>query len=150
MSNNYANALLATDVLPKFEIYAGHQYGGIGSTYKGFLNTDKEIWMTEFLINWNSNGGSRNFSWSTDAFDFAKSVNDVMVGGGNAWIHYATKRYYGMMGDGQFGTVAGEITKRVYTFSLCKIHHRFQKIRCDMEIKAQCKVQLTMTGDKVT
>jgi glucuronoarabinoxylan endo-1,4-beta-xylanase len=117
MSNNYASALLAADVLPKFEIYAGHQYGGIGSTYKGFLNTNKEIWMTEYLINWNSNGGTRNFSWSTDAFDFAKSVNDVLVGGGNAWIHYATKRYYGMMGDGQFGTVAGEITKRGYILS---------------------------------
>ena len=117
MSNNYANALLATDVLPKFEIYAGHQYGGIGSAYKGFLTANKEIWMTEFLLNWNANGGTRNFSWSTDAFDFAKSVNDVLVGGGNAWIHYATKRYYGMMGDGQFGTVAGEITKRGYILS---------------------------------
>ena len=117
MSNNYANALLATDVLPKFEIYAGHQYGGIGSAYKGFLTANKEIWMTEFLLNWNANGGTRNFSWSTDAFDFAKSVNDVLVGGGNAWIHYAAKRYYGMMGDGQFGTVAGEITKRGYILS---------------------------------
>ena len=117
MSNNYASALLASDVLPKFEIYAGHQYGGIGSTYKGFLNTNKEIWMTEFLLNWNSNGGTRNFTWNTDAFDFAKSVNDVLVGGGNAWIHYATKRYYGMMGDGQFGTTAGEITKRGYILS---------------------------------
>lgn len=117
MSNNYASALLATDVLPKFEIYAGHQYGGIGSAYKGFLTANKEIWMTEFLLNWNANGGTRNFSWSTDAFDFAKSVNDVLVGGGNAWIHYATKRYYGMMGDGQFGTVAGEITKRGYILS---------------------------------
>jgi len=117
LSNNFANALLATDVLPKFEIYAGHQYGGIGSAYKGFLNTNKEIWMTEFLINWNSNGGTRNFSWNTDAFDFAKSINDVIVGGGNAWIHYATKRYYGMMGDGLYGTVAGEITKRGHILS---------------------------------
>lgn len=117
LSNNFANALLATDVLPKFEIYAGHQYGGIGSAYKGFLNTNKEIWMTEFLINWNANGGTRNFSWNTDAFDFAKSVNDVIVGGGNAWIHYATKRYYGLMGDGLYGTVAGEITKRGHILS---------------------------------
>lgn len=117
MSNTFATALQAADVLPKFEIYAGHQYGGIGSTYKGFQNTDKETWMTEFLINWNSSGGSRNFSWNTDAFDFAKSINDVMVGGGNAWIHYATKRYYGMLGDGQFGTTNGEITKRGYILS---------------------------------
>ncbi|MFC4688168.1 T9SS type A sorting domain-containing protein [Epilithonimonas pallida] len=153
MSNNYANALLATDVLPKFEIYAGHQYGGIGSTYKGFLNTDKEIWMTEFLINWNSNGGSRNFSWSTDAFDFAKSVNDVMVGGGNAWIHYATKRYYGMMGDGQFGTVAGEMTKRGYILSHFAKYttgsRRLDAIWSDQG-SMQGSAYINDSGDKVT
>ena len=153
MSNNYANALLATDVLAKFEIYAGHQYGGIGSTYKGFLNTDKEIWMTEFLINWNSNGGSRNFSWSTDAFDFAKSVNDVMVGGGNAWIHYATKRYYGMMGDGQFGTVAGEMTKRGYILSHFAKYttgsRRLDAIWSDQG-SMQGSAYINDSGDKVT
>lgn len=153
MSNNYASALLAADVLPKFEIYAGHQYGGIGSTYKGFLNTDKEIWMTEFLLNWNSNGGTRNFSWSADAFDFAKSVNDVLVGGGNAWIHYATKRYYGMMGDGQFGTVAGEITKRGYILSHFAKYTTGSK-RLDAVWSDQGSMQgsayINETADKVT
>ncbi|PZU81608.1 MAG: secretion protein [Chryseobacterium sp.] len=153
MSNNYANALLAADVLPKFEIYAGHQYGGIGSTYKGFLNTNKEIWMTEFLINWNSNGGTRNFSWNTDAFDFAKSVNDVLVGGGNAWIHYATKRYYGMMGDGLYGTVAGEITKRGYILSHFAKYTTGSK-RLDAIWSDQGSMQgsayINDSGDKVT
>ncbi|WP_312769166.1 T9SS type A sorting domain-containing protein [Epilithonimonas sp.] len=153
MSNNYANALLAADVLPKFEIYAGHQYGGIGSAYKGFLNTNKEIWMTEFLINWNSNGGTRNFSWNTDAFDFAKSVNDVLVGGGNAWIHYATKRYYGMMGDGLYGTVAGEITKRGYILSHFAKYTTGSK-RLDAIWSDQGSMQgsayINDSGDKVT
>jgi len=153
MSNNYASALLASDVLPKFEIYAGHQYGGIGSTYKGFLNTDKEIWMTEFLLNWNSNGGTRNFTWSTDAFDFAKSVNDVLVGGGNAWIHYATKRYYGMMGDGQFGTTTGAITKRGYILSHFAKYTTGSK-RLDAIWSDQGSMQgsayINDTGDKVT
>ncbi|WP_434981341.1 T9SS type A sorting domain-containing protein [Daejeonia sp. YH14] len=153
MSNTFATALQAADVLPKFEIYAGHQYGGIGSTYKGFQNTDKEIWMTEFLINWNANGGSRNFTWNTDAFDFAKSINDVMVGGGNAWIHYATKRYYGMLGDGQFGTTTGEITKRGYILShFAKYttgYRRLDAIWSDQG-SMQGSAYINNTGDKVT
>lgn len=153
MSNTFATALQAADVFPKFEIYAGHQYGGIGSTYKGFQNTDKEIWMTEFLINWNSSGGSRNFTWNTDAFDFAKSINDVMVGGGNAWIHYATKRYYGMLGDGQFGTTTGEITKRGYILShFAKYttgYRRLDAIWSDQG-SMQGSAYINNTGDKVT
>lgn len=153
MSNTFATALQATDVLPKFEIYAGHQYGGIGSTYKGFQNTDKEIWMTEFLINWNANGGSRNFTWNTDAFDFAKSINDVMVGGGNAWIHYATKRYYGMLGDGQFGTTNGEITKRGYILShFAKYTTGYRRVDAIWSDQGsmQGSAYINDTGDKVT
>ena len=153
MSNTFVTALQAADVLPKFEIYAGHQYGGIGSTYKGFQNTDKEIWMTEYLINWNSSGTSRNFTWNTDAFDFAKSINDVMVGGGNAWIHYATKRYYGMLGDGQFGTTTGEITKRGYILShFAKYttgYRRLDAIWSDQG-SMQGSAYINNTGDKVT
>lgn len=112
ITNNYASAFADPAVLAKFDIYAGHQYGAIQS---GLLNVQaqgKEVWMTEFLINWNPTGTSRNFSWQTDAFDFAAKVNEAMLANVNAWIHYATKRYYGLMGDGSFGPVAGEITKR--------------------------------------
>ena len=35
-----------------------------------------------------------------------------MLGNFNAWVHYASKRYYGMLGDGQMGTSAGTVTKR--------------------------------------
>jgi glucuronoarabinoxylan endo-1,4-beta-xylanase len=35
----------------------------------------------------------------------------------NAWIHYAAKRYYGMIGDGQCGTANGEMTKRGYVMA---------------------------------
>jgi len=110
--DNYANAFNAADVLPHFDIFAGHQYGGIQSAYKNLQTKGKEVWMTEFLINWNPTGTSRNFNWSIDAFDFAGKVNEAMLGNINAWIHYATKRYYGMMGDGSFGTTISEITKR--------------------------------------
>jgi len=113
ISDSYANAFNNDPaVLANLDIFGGHQYGAIQS---GLLNVQakgKEVWMTEFLINWNSDGGTRNYSWQRDAFDFATKVNEAMLANVNAWVHYATKRYYGLMGDGQFGTVAGEITKR--------------------------------------
>jgi glucuronoarabinoxylan endo-1,4-beta-xylanase len=116
-SDSYANAFLDADVMQNFEVYGVHQYGGIQSRYKQFQNYNKEIWMTEYLINWNSGSTVRDFNWEIDAFSFANSVNDAMLGNVNAWIHYATKRYYALMGDGSNGTVAGEITKRGYILS---------------------------------
>jgi glucuronoarabinoxylan endo-1,4-beta-xylanase len=116
-SDSYSNAFLDADVLQNFEVYGVHQYGGIQSKYKQFQSYNKEIWMTEYLINWNSGGTVRDFNWGIDAFSFANSVNDALLGNVNAWIHYATKRYYALMGDGTNGTVSGAITKRGHILS---------------------------------
>ncbi|MBO4850247.1 MAG: hypothetical protein J5529_05010 [Prevotella sp.] len=113
VSDNYANALNKSDVLPGFDIYGGHQYGGIQSAYKNLAAKGKELWMTEYLINWNENQASnRNFDFSKDFFDFFRAINTCMLGDFNVWVHYAAKRYYGMLGDGQMGTSAGVVTKR--------------------------------------
>lgn len=120
ITDNYANALLADDVIGNLGIFGGHQYGAIQNAHKNFRSKGKEVWMTEFLINWNANKSeaeSRNFSWSIDAFDFAEAVNTAMLSEVNAWIHYAAKRYYGMMGDGTRGFASGAITKRGYILS---------------------------------
>ncbi|MEI6945645.1 cellulose binding domain-containing protein [Paraflavisolibacter sp. H34] len=118
MPDNYANALGASDVLPKFKIFGGHQYGGIGTAIKNLQAKGKELWMTEFLVNWNSDENtSRNFDWTKDAFSFAGKVNEALLANVNAWIHYAAKRFYGLMGDGQFGTTTGVLTKRGRIFS---------------------------------
>lgn len=115
VSDSYANALNKTDVIDCFDIYGGHQYGGIGSTYKNLAKKGKEIWMTEYLINWNEiENNTRNFDFSKDFFNFFTAINTCMLGDFNAWIHYAAKRYYAMMGDGQRGTSSGVITKRGY------------------------------------
>ena len=116
VSDAYANALNKTDVLDCFDIYGGHQYGGIQSAYKNLAKKGKEIWMTEYLINWNeSEGNTRSFDFSKDFFNFFTAINTCMLGDFNAWIHYAAKRYYGMMGDGQRGAgTSGTITKRGY------------------------------------
>ena len=116
VSDSYANALNKTDVLPCFDIYGGHQYGGIQSAYKNLGKKGKEVWMTEYLINWNEvEGNTRNYDFSKDFFNFFTAINTCMLGDFNAWIHYAAKRYYGMMGDGQRGAgSSGTITKRGY------------------------------------
>ena len=117
-SDNYANALNKSDVLPCFDIYGGHQYGGIQSAYKNLAKKGKEVWMTEYLINWNEGQSSnRNFDFSKDFFDFFRAINICMLGDFNAWVHYAAKRYYGMLGDGQMGTSSGVVTKRGYVMA---------------------------------
>jgi len=118
-TDNFANAFLNTATMANFEVYGGHQYGSMQSVYKQFQNNNKQIWQTEYLINWNSNTSvpARDFSWAIDGFTFARSINNAMLGNINAWVHYAAKRYYGMMGDGTNGTVAGQMTKRGYILS---------------------------------
>ncbi|MBT2620015.1 T9SS type A sorting domain-containing protein [Chryseobacterium sp. ISL-6] len=118
-TDNFANAFLDPAVMANFEVYGGHQYGSMQSVYKQFQNYNKEIWQTEYLINWNSSSSSapRDFAWNTDGFTFARSVNNALLGNVNAWIHYSSKRYYGLMGDGSYGTVSGDMTKRGYILS---------------------------------
>ncbi|MBO4451888.1 MAG: hypothetical protein J5770_05655 [Bacteroidaceae bacterium] len=115
-SDSYVNALNASGVIDGFDIYGGHQYGGIGSAYKNLAKKGKEIWMTEYLINWNEiENNERNFDFTKDFFNFYRAINTCMLGDFNAWIHYAAKRYYAMMGDGQRGAgSSGTITKRGY------------------------------------
>ena len=119
VSDSYANALNKTDILPCFDIYGGHQYGGIQSAYKNLGKKGKEIWMTEYLINWNeAENNTRSFDFTKDFFNFFRAINTCMLGDFNAWIHYAAKRYYGMMGDGQRGAgSSGSITKRGYVMA---------------------------------
>ncbi len=119
VNDNYVNALNKTDILPCFDIYGGHQYGGIQSAYKDLASKGKEIWMTEYLINWNEGQSStRNFDFTKDFFNFFRAINTCMLGNFNAWIHYAAKRYYAMMGDGQNGAgSSGTITKRGYVMA---------------------------------
>jgi len=153
MSDNYANALLAPDVLPKFKIYGGHQYGGIGTAMKNLQAQDKELWMTEYLINWNEGTIARNFNWTSDAFTFANAVNNALLSNVNAWVHYATKRFYSLIGDGQYGTTSGVITKRgrilshyaKYVTGSTRVQHTFT----DNTAALSGSAYLSVTGDSV-
>lgn len=118
MSDNYVNAFNNDSVLAQLDYFAGHQYGYIQSGFKKLQAKGLEAWMTEYLINWNDKQTTgRNFNWNSDAFTFAAAVNNALLANVNAWIHYATKRFYGLMGDGTYGTPSGVISKRGHILS---------------------------------
>lgn len=74
--------------------------------------------LEKYLINWNENKADaekRNYDFSKDFFDFFRAINTCMLGDFNAWVHYAAKRYYALLGDGTTGAgSSGSITKRGY------------------------------------
>ena len=123
ITDDYANAFADDNVFAKFSIFGGHQYGAIQTNYKNVQAKGHEVWMTEFLINWNEIESTptvpvtRDFNWTKDAFSFANKLNTAMLSNINAWVHYASKRYYGMMGDGTCGSTTGMLTKRGYILS---------------------------------
>lgn len=152
VNDNYVNALNKTDVLKGFDIYGGHQYGGIQTAYKQLAQKGKEIWMTEYLINWNENQAtSRSFDFSKDFFDFFRAINVCMVGDFNAWVHYAAKRYYGMLGDGQNGTSNGNVTKRGFVMAhFAKYVTGMTRIDIDFGVTPlEGSAYLSQTGDTV-
>ncbi len=150
-SDSYANALNKSDVLEGFDIYGGHQYGGLQSAYKNLANKGKEIWMTEYLINWNENQSTnRNFDFSQDFFNFFRSINTCMLGDFNAWIHYAAKRFYGMLGDGQYGTSSGTVTKRGYVMAhFARFVTGMTRIDASFAGDIEGSAYLSQTGDTV-
>ncbi|MBR6275397.1 MAG: hypothetical protein IKR31_00455 [Prevotella sp.] len=152
VNDNYVNALNKSDVIDCFDIYGGHQYGGIQSAYKNLAKKGKEIWMTEYLINWNEvEGNTRNFDFTKDFFNFFRAINTCMLGDFNAWIHYAAKRYYGMMGDGQRGAgSSGTITKRGYIMAhFAKFATGMTRIEGTFGGGLEGSAYLSQTGDTV-
>ena len=151
VSDSYANALNKTDVLDCFDIYGGHQYGGIQLAYKNLGKKGKEIWMTEYLINWNEiENTTRNFDFTKDFFDFFRAINTCMLGDFNAWIHYSAKRYYGLLGDGTNGAgSSGAITKRGYIMAhFAKFATGMTRIDADFG-GMEGSAYLSQTGDTI-
>lgn len=139
------------------DIVGGHFYGWDGSAYPLAAQKGKEVWMTEFLINERQQNNGANdgpdIDWKTDGFLFAKSINDAMLANMSAWVHYSLKRYYGCLGDGEFGTKDNEITKRgwilsqyaKYVSGTMRIHHGLN----DASGKLSSSAYLSITGDSV-
>lgn len=117
-TRNLHEAILKDDEACKnLDIVGGHFYGWDGSSYPIAAQKGKEVWMTEFLINERQQNENKNITWKEDGFLFARSINDAMLANMSAWVHYSLKRYYGCLGDGNFGTTNNAITKRGYILS---------------------------------
>ena len=137
----------------RLDIMGGHFYGWDGSSYPLAAQKGKEVWMTEFLINERQENNKLNINWKDDGFLFARSVNDAMLANMSAWVHYSLKRYYGVYGDGQYGTTENAITKRGWILS----HYakyvsgttRVRHVLDDASGKLTSSAYLTQTGDSI-
>lgn len=137
----------------QLDILGGHFYGWDGSSYPLAEEKGKEVWMTEYLINERQEKEKKNIDWQTDGFLFARSVNDAMLANMSAWVHYSLKRYYGCLGDGEFGTKDNQITKRGYVLShYAKYVSGTTRVRhslSDATGKLTASAYISQTGDSV-
>lgn len=137
----------------QLDIMGGHFYGWDGSSYPLAAQKGKEVWMTEFLINERQQNEHKDINWKDDAFLFAHSVNNAMLANMSAWVHYSLKRYYGCLGDGDYGTTNNQITKRGYILShYAKYVSGTTRIRhalTDNSGKLSSSAYLSATGDSV-
>ena len=137
----------------ELDILGGHFYGWDGSSYPLAAQKGKEVWMTEYLINERQQNNGQNINWKDDGFLFARSVNDAMLANMSAWVHYSLKRYYGCLGDGQYGTTNNAITKRGYILShyakyvsgTTRVRHSLN----DSTGKLSSSAYLSTTGDSI-
>lgn len=137
----------------QLDILGGHFYGWDGSSYPLAEQKGKPVWMTEYLINERQEKEGKNINWKDDGFLFARSINDAMLANFSAWVHYSLKRYYGCIGDGQYGTVDNAITKRGWVLSqyakFVAGTTRVRHILNDATGQLSSSAYITQTGDSI-
>jgi O-glycosyl hydrolase len=115
-SRGFYNPMLnSAEAVAKFDIVGGHIYGGGLYSYQLAAEKGKEFWMTEHLLNSPSNFNADS-TWSA-AMTMAKEIHDCMNAGFNAYIWWYLKRFYSMIGDGEYGTVNGQVLNRGHVMS---------------------------------
>ncbi|MCA5004642.1 hypothetical protein [Sphingobacterium bovistauri] len=110
----YTDSVLQDPVAREhLDIIGTHLYGGGIGDYPLARQYNKEIWMTEHLMN---NNNANDWSWN-DALVFGKELHGCMEANFNAYIWWYLKRHYSMIGDGEHGTTKGQIMHRGYVLS---------------------------------
>lgn len=124
-NRSYYDQILQDDqAKANIEIVGGHIYGNGLGTIPLAEAANKEIWMTEYLLNEYTDDISAN-SWVAltedqkwdQSIDMLKTIHEAMISNWNAYIWWYLKRYYSFIGDGQEGSTNGEILKRGWAFS---------------------------------
>jgi len=102
------------------DVGAYHIYGGSGSQAAISRNGNfkKDTWMTEYNINsQNETGYWQDSTWDF-AWVFAETIHQVIaVNESNAYIWWYLKRFYGIIGDGSYGTANGAVMPRGHVLS---------------------------------
>ncbi len=104
----------------------GHLYGDVNSRgdvsssvqYLLALQKGKQLWMTEYLIDTPNAPpiSSVDTGW-VGGMATAKTISDCMNYDMSAYVTWEAARYYSMIGDGNYGTVAGQVTKKGFVMS---------------------------------
>ena len=102
------------------DIAAYHIYGGDGNrgsvTRNGRLT--RETWMTEYNINGGNDAAYLEDSKWDLVWLFANTIHHVIADNdSSAFVWWYLKRFYGVIGDGSYGTVNGAIMPRGYALS---------------------------------
>jgi len=103
------------------DLIGRHTYGNRLNRYVKAIEhptAPREVWMTEN----NMNSGNANGYPSDSTWDYVwKILNDIdlsiRLNDESAYIWWAAKRFYSFIGDGQWGTIEGEILPRGYAIS---------------------------------
>ncbi|MDR0315558.1 MAG: hypothetical protein LBH97_01505 [Treponema sp.] len=113
---NFTDPMLNdSDALKNFDIIGGHIYGGGLLAYPLAAQKGKEVWMTEHLLNTQGNFPN-DLTWRS-AMTVAKEIHDCMNANFNVYLWWYLKRFYSMIGDGEYGAAEGQVLRRGYVMS---------------------------------
>ena len=128
----------------------GHIYGTAPTSYPLAQSKGKEVWMTEYLINGTS-GGVNLDTTMAGALTLAKSINDCMNAGMNAYVWWYTVRYYGPIDDGSLGGVVGTVTKKGYGMSQFArfVRPGYHRVAADANPQSSIYVTAYRNGSKM-
>jgi O-glycosyl hydrolase len=150
----YTNSILNdANAVDKFDIVAGHIYGGGLAAYPLAEQKGKEVWMTEYLMNQNSGPDPNNWI-KTDAaiwnesMQMLETIHSSMSHSWNAYIWWYIRRYYSFLGDGDQGTATGTVLKRGYAMSQFSKFVRPGYVRVDAQAGTPTELNITAySGD---
>jgi O-glycosyl hydrolase len=118
------------------DLFGRHVYGDRRQNLWARLQGTKEVWMTEHNINSANAAGYYNDSKWDYIWKFLNDVDLVMrLNNENAFVWWAGKRFYSMVGDGQYGTPPGQALPRGWALS------HYSKYTIDMT-----RIGISMTG----
>ncbi|KAA3634652.1 MAG: cellulose-binding protein [Bacteroidetes bacterium] len=121
----YTNPFLQnSECRNNLDIVAGHIYGSGLGAFPLAEEHNKEIWMTEYLLNLNT-GNAGATPWASheestkwnESMNMLETIHEAMEFNWNAYIWWYLQRYYSFLGDGTENTVNGDMLKRGYAFS---------------------------------